>query len=97
MTEPTATDASSGTGVHELALDIGLEILQPDLRITLLQRSEEVAERLRTVDPGFAPALQIEVGPVENQYFHGSANCPAPRGNPGTKITQASHKTMNNQ
>ena len=56
--------------VDETAFMVRLEIRQLVLRKPLLQRLEISFERYRTIDFWLAFSEQIEVGTVDDKYFH---------------------------
>lgn len=57
-------------GVDQFAFDVRLEVAELHRGIVRFQRFEIRLESLRSVNPGVAPPLKIEVRSVENQYLH---------------------------
>jgi len=56
--------------VDELALYIALIVVEFDIWVLGLQLGKELLEGVAAVDAGLACAEQVQVGTVDNLYFH---------------------------
>ena len=56
--------------VNQFTLDITLIIAYLDVRVTSLQLGQILVERRRAVDARFARTQEIEIGSVDDLYFH---------------------------